>query len=98
MNKEQQVEAVRIRATITGGVQGVNFRAGCREQAVQNGLTGLVRNSADGSVEAVFEGPRDSVQRLLAWCERRPSAARVSEVATQWEKPTGEDTGFDVRR
>ena len=98
MNNEQQDEAVRVRAMITGAVQGVNFRAECREQAVQNGLTGWVRNSTDGSVEAVFEGPRDSVQRMLAWCERGPSAARVSKVATRWEEPAGEDTRFDVRR
>lgn len=97
MNREQQEEAVRVRAMITGGVQGVNFRAGCREQAVRHGLTGWVRNNLDGSVEAVFEGPRDSVQRMLAWCEHGPIAARVSEVATRWEESTGEDTGFDVR-
>ncbi len=98
MNKEQRAEAVRVHAMITGGVQGVNFRAECREHARRHGLTGWVRNSADGSVEAVFEGPRDSVQRMLAWCEHGPSAARVLEVATRWEEPTGEDTGFDVRR
>lgn len=98
MSQKQQAATVRVRATITGEVQGVNFRAECREQALQHGLIGWVRNDSDGSVESVCEGSRESVRLILEWCEHGPTGARVRKVATRCEDPTGKDAGFDVRR
>ncbi|MBA2364418.1 MAG: acylphosphatase [Chloroflexia bacterium] len=98
MTQQQQAASIRVRATITGEVQGVNFRAECREQALQHGLIGWVRNDSDGSVESVFEGSRESVRLILEWCEHGPTGARVRKVATRCEDPTGKDAGFDVRR
>jgi len=48
-----------------GRVQGVGFRYTVRQVAAQFGLTGTVRNCADGSVEAVLQGPSDRVQGAL---------------------------------
>ena len=70
--------AVRVR--ISGKVQGVWFRAWTREQAQALGLDGWVRNLSDGSVEALFAGPAEAVERALAACHRGPSAARVAAV------------------
>jgi acylphosphatase len=55
-----------------------------------------VTNRRDGAVEAVFEGRRDAVDSMVAWCSRGPSGARVDDVQTSWEDPGGED-GFAVR-
>jgi acylphosphatase len=54
-----------------------------------------VRNNADGTVEAVVEGPPDAVETLLAWCRRGPGAARVEDVTVEMEAPVGE-RGFRV--
>lgn len=89
----------RVRVQITGRVQGVFFRDSTRQEAQRLGVTGWVRNRADGSVEGVFEGPQESVDQLVAWCEAGPSHADVDEVAVEPEDPTGEfDGSFRVRR
>lgn len=65
---------------ITGVVQGVGYRYSCRAAALERGVSGWVRNRPDGSVEAVFRGPRPAVDALLTWCEAGPPAARVTAV------------------
>ena len=70
--------AVRVR--ITGKVQGVWFRAWTCEQARVLGLDGWVRNLSDGSVEGLFAGPPEAVERVLAACHRGPPSARVALV------------------
>jgi acylphosphatase len=52
---------VRVRVVVQGRVQGVGFRQSVAARARSLGVTGSIANLADGSVEAVFEGPRDRV-------------------------------------
>ena len=83
-------EALRLRLTIRGRVQGVWFREATRLEAERLGVRGWVRNCADGSVEAVLEGEVGAVRELEAWCQHGPPAARVVEVIASHEPPTGE--------
>jgi acylphosphatase len=87
---------VRYRVLISGRVQGVFFRGSCQRMAEQHGVSGWVRNLADGSVEAVFEGPADSVSRLVEWSHRGPRSAVVEDVHVHPEQPEG-ISGFEVR-
>jgi len=80
----------RAHLTIGGHVQGVGFRYATLERARSRGVAGWVRNNADGTVDAVFEGPPEAVEALIAWCRRGPSAARVDEVRVEVEAPSGE--------
>jgi acylphosphatase len=75
---------------VTGRVQGVFFRAETRNRAQQLGLGGWVRNNADGTVEAVFEGEPDKVESMLDWSRRGPAHAAVDDVEIAWEEPQGE--------
>ena len=86
----------RARVVIHGRVQGVFFRAETRDRARSLGLDGWVRNTGEGSVEAVFEGDRDRIESMLVWCRRGPSLAQVDTVDVDWETPAGE-RGFAVR-
>ena len=86
----------RIHVRIHGRVQGVFFRADARARAESLGLAGWIRNAADGSVEAAFEGDEERVRSMVDWCRRGPSGARVDDVEVETEEPTGE-TGFHVR-
>jgi acylphosphatase len=87
---------VRQRVVVHGRVQGVLFRDSCRQQATVHEVSGWVRNRADGAVEAVFEGEREAVETLTAWCRQGPSHARVERIDVAEEQPTGE-RGFEVR-
>ena len=85
----------RARVRVHGRVQGVFFRVETRDRARSLGLTGWVRNCADGSVEAVFQGERERVQSMVDWCGRGPAGASVESADVTWEEPTTED-GFRV--
>jgi acylphosphatase len=73
----------RVRAIVTGRVQGVAFRACTVDAARDHRLTGWVRNRADGSVELEAQGDDPQVAALLAWCAHGPPAARVIDVAVE---------------
>ncbi len=89
-------DRVRRRVLVSGRVQGVWFRESCRDEAVQAGVDGWVRNLDDGRVEAVLEGPAAAVDAVVAWCRQGPRRARVDRVDVVDEVPVGEQ-GFRVR-
>lgn len=80
---------------VRGRVQGVFFRARCAEEARRRGMTGWVRNRADGAVEAVFEGADEQVEAMVAWCRSGPPRARVERVDVRAEEPEG-GSGFGI--
>jgi acylphosphatase len=90
------VTDTRARVVIRGRVQGVFFRVETRERARSLGLAGWVRNNPDGTVEAAFEGDRDRIDSMLAWCRRGPSGAYVEDVEVEWAEPRDEH-GFATR-
>jgi len=82
---------------VSGRVQGVFFRAATERAAMGFNLTGWVKNTPDGRVEAVFEGEDDNVDKMLAWCHVGPPAARVQEVITNEQPYTGEFRDFNIK-
>jgi acylphosphatase len=91
------VESVqRRRVVVQGRVQGVFFRETTRRRALAEGITGWVHNQPDGSVEAVLEGERDAVERLVAFLREGPRGARVDWVDVASEEPEGL-SGFETR-
>ncbi len=86
----------RAHAFISGRVQGVFFRAGTRDEARRLGVKGWVRNLSDGRVEAVFEGQKEAVGKMLQWVARGPPGAEVDDVEAEWGDPTGEFDSFNI--
>jgi acylphosphatase len=80
---------------VDGRVQGVGFRVSAAIEATRQGVAGWARNLPDGRVEAVYEGPRDAVEEMLAWTRHGPLGARVTDLAIRDEEPKGE-RGFSV--
>ncbi len=89
---------IRVHIFISGKVQGVFFRSSTKDKAEELGISGWVRNLADGRVEAVFEGKEGSVKRMIEWCREGPEYARVKDVGVVSENYTGEFEGFALRR
>jgi acylphosphatase len=83
------VDIVRRHVVVHGLVQGVFFRDSIRRLAQQHGVAGWVRNTLDGTVEAVLEGPPDAVERLVEFCGRGPRGAAVDRVENADEPPEG---------
>ena len=88
----------RVRAVVTGRVQGVAFRASTVDEARGHGLTGWVRNRPDGSVELEAQGDEVQVAALLAWCAHGPPAARVTDVTIEERDAVPDEHGFLQRR
>lgn len=86
-----------VAVTVRGRVQGVGYRAWTVRRARALGLSGHVRNLADGSVEATFSGPGAAVAAMLDACREGPSAARVDEVAVT-DREDRPPAGFETLR
>lgn len=82
---------------ISGRVQGVYYRESTRQEALRLGVTGWVRNLADGRVECHLEGSAEALARLELWLWQGPAAAQVKDV--EMKDVASEDfTDFQVRR
>ncbi len=88
----------RLHAFVGGMVQGVGFRYYVLDAANEVSVAGWVRNLYDGRVEILAEGPRPSLEVLLARLRQGPRAARVNQVDVDWEPATAEFTGFRLER
>jgi acylphosphatase len=80
---------MRKRVVVHGSVQGVFFRDTTRRLAQQHDVAGWVRNNLDGTVEAVFEGDKSAVDRLVAFAHDGPRGAQVERVEVFDEEPEG---------
>src|SRR5436190_22465849 len=89
-------DLIRRRVVVHGAVQGVFFRDSTRRAAQQRGVAGWAANRADGSVEAVFEGPPDAVRAMVEFSREGPRSAQVDQIDESEEEPEGL-SGFSVR-
>jgi acylphosphatase len=89
-------EPVARRVVVHGSVQGVFFRETTRRKAQSRGVGGWVRNNADGTVEALFEGDPEAVESMVAFVRDGPRGAQVERVEVQEVEPEGTG-GFQIR-
>jgi len=83
------MERVAVRVIVEGRVQGVWYRGWTIDQAQARGLDGWVRNRRDGTVEALFYGPQQSVRAMIEACRTGPPAAHVRAVREYPDHPPG---------
>jgi acylphosphatase len=82
---------------IKGKVQGVFFRATAKDVAQQLSLTGWVKNTEAGDVEAIIQGSENSLQQFISWSKQGPKAAFVSGVEVT-EVPVQQFEKFEIKR
>ena len=95
-NEETAPEHVRLKATVTGQVQGVGFRYRTMAEAQRLGLSGEAVNRWDGSVFVVAEGSPEAAEALLAWLRSGRTPGRVERVEASLGDASGEFSGFEV--
>ncbi|GGS58997.1 acylphosphatase [Planobispora rosea] len=88
---------VRLTAWVRGRVQGVGFRWWTRARALELGLVGWARNTADGRVEVVAEGPREAAEGLLELLRGCGTPGKVDGVVERWSAAKGDLVGFVER-
>jgi len=87
----------RLSANITGRVQGVSFRYYTQREAIRIGVSGWVKNEANGSVSVVAEGSQAALEELLVFLKRGSPSARVYDLSVRWSAGSGEFDSFEVR-
>ena len=87
---------VKKRFCVHGYVQGVGVRYFTWKQALKIGVTGFVRNLADGSVEVVAVGSESQIDTLNAWLQHVPCTAIVNNVLVEDYLGDKEFTAFQV--
>jgi acylphosphatase len=85
------------RLVIGGRVQGVGFRYFTQDIALREGVTGWVRNRADGCVEVHIEGEAETITRVERLLRQGPPSARVEDVHVEIEPPTGQYSDFVIK-
>ena len=87
----------RAHVLVSGRVQGVFFRLKTRHEATKRNVVGWVRNTPDNQVEAIFEGQKEAVEKMIEFCRKGPTEANVTDVTIQWQTYTGEFRDFKIR-
>lgn len=72
-----------VHLSISGKVQGVFYRATARDVAERLGLTGWVRNTREGGVEARVSGSSQQIEAFVDWCRKGPPKAVVTKVSVE---------------
>ena len=88
---------VKVHILITGKVQGVFFRSRTRDEANKNNVNGWVRNLPDGRVEAILEGEKEDVDKVIDFAGKGPSGTKVLDLDIKWLNYSGEFNDFEVR-
>jgi acylphosphatase len=89
-------ETKRIHVIVEGRVQGVFFRAYTKDEAVRLGLLGWVRNRPDGTVEALVEGEKNAVAKMVQWFHQGSPHSYVEKVQVTEEAPVGDSKTFEI--
>jgi acylphosphatase len=90
------MEYFRVHIFITGKVQGVYFRQNAALKAQELNVSGWIRNLKDGRVEAVFEGEKANINKLLNWCKQGPKDAIVRNTEVINEPFKNEYSDFQI--
>ncbi|OGI69708.1 hypothetical protein A3A09_03115 [Candidatus Nomurabacteria bacterium RIFCSPLOWO2_01_FULL_42_20] len=84
-----------INLKIYGQVQGVFFRQGVKDMALELGLAGFVRNEPDGSVYLEIEGEESALEKMAEFCRKGPPGAKVNSLDIS-EGAVQNFTGFNI--
>jgi acylphosphatase len=87
---------IKIKVIISGRVQGVFFRLNTKKKADELELSGWVKNTKDGKVEAIFEGDERYIYKMIEWCSKGPSNSKVTKVDIFKKKYVKEYDNFSI--
>ena len=89
-------EEVRVTVFVSGKVQGVFFRQNAKKMAKELGLKGWVKNLPNGKVEAVIEGKKEVIERLVEWMKKGPFLSKVDDLKVNWQEAKKDLEDFQI--
>lgn len=90
-------EKIMAHILVAGKVQGVFFRSGTKKIADKCKVKGWVKNTEDGRVEAVLEGEKENVEKVIKWAKRGPFLANVHDLKIDMESYGGKYPFFEIK-
>jgi len=89
-------EKMRVHIFVSGRVQGIFFRENTKKKAEKLAISGWVKNLRDGRLEAVFEGDRENIEKMVNWAKKGPIWAKIDDFSLVWEDYQGEFKEFSI--
>ena len=89
-------QKIRVHIFISGKVQGVFFRQFTQEKAQELELVGWIRNLSDGRVEALIEGDKEKIDKLLIHLKQGSPLSKVEHIKVNYKKYQGEFEMFEI--
>ena len=87
---------MRLRATVTGTVQGVFYRAYVQDAATDLGVVGSIHNQPDGTVEVIAEGLPETLKDFVEYLHEGSLQSQVETVSIEWGTARGTFSDFSV--
>ena len=81
---------------ISGKVQGVGFRYWMQNFAINNNISGWVKNKSLGDVEALIIGQEKEVQKLIKQCKIGPRSATIQKIQINDYNQNYSEKGFNI--
>ncbi len=69
-----------VHIKVSGKVQGVFFRATAKEVAKHLSISGWIKNTDEGDVEALVTGENEQINKFIEWCNKGPEEAHVHHI------------------
>jgi len=91
-------EIKQAKVLIKGRVQMVNYRTWTKSKADELGLKGWVRNTSDGSVEALLQGSKEKIDEMITLCKEGPKFAKVDSLDIAWQEADAAIESFEILR
>jgi acylphosphatase len=87
---------MQARIYILGFVQGVGFRQFVKKNAKNLSLNGYVKNLSDRRVEALVQGTKEDIQKLITTCEKGTFFSEIKSVQIEWEEKQEKYQTFEI--
>ncbi len=93
------ITMMRMTAIIRGRVQGVGYRCFVTDCVLKTGITGHGGDLPDGAVMIMAEGDDETLKKYIKMVQAEgDSLVHVEGLEVPGSKPTGEFSGFGIRR
>lgn len=75
----------------------VGLRSFIKRNAILLNLRGYVKNTENGKVEAVFEGPEEGIEKMLELCRQGSEASKIENIDVKEEEYNSEYREFSIK-